>query len=415
MRSIELYMNTINTAKIITIFLLLVSVALAMWSETVDIYTVDLSGRYIPGANVTIIYQAYQCGRHELINLVTNSSGGVRVTLNNNVAEEGVYPPCVEKYYTIRASYIGVTAEKRGNVGTLPSYHITLPVAEYKMYVKGADGNEIYPINVSVDGIFISSSTSIVTVRLPVNRTFDIKIYYGSINGTARITLSGDKVENFTLPVYDLHIQLYNDTGDRIKGQIKVDGLSQWSLLTEDAVFEKFPFPSANFTVIVDNTERHIYSIIDKAHLALYVDMTPPAIKDVTQTAVGGNVRISAVVSDEGVHASGLAKNPIIQYLFNDSLDWSIVKMYQKSARIFEGEIPANGQNIVYQIIAEDMQGNKEVYDGRYDFKATQKPTKPSGIDIWKLVSQPSLPHIIGVIIFIFIIIVVYVKIKEVL
>jgi hypothetical protein len=262
----------------------------------------------------------------------------------------------------------------------------------------------------------ITSTTGIAAIELPTGKNFQINVSYGEMSSQLSKSLTGDLSENISLPVYDLRIKLYNDSGDRIKGQIKVGTFSQWALLTEDAVFEKFPYKAANFTVIIDNKERHIEKVIDSENVSMYADLNIPSIRDVTQASVtGGVARISAIVSDEGNYASGLAFNPVLRYILNDSTEWIVIKMYPKSAKVFEVDVPANGTNIVYQIIAEDKQGNREIYDGRFDFK-TSKITKPAGkpFDLQALLSMISLPHIIGIIIFIFIIFLVYRRLREI-
>jgi hypothetical protein len=314
-----------------------------------------------------------------------------------------------------------ITNETVGIVGTQSSYYVTLPVAEYRLNVKNIDNQPLYPITLLYSSQKIESSTGMFVLELPTNQEFALNISYFGISNLTRVNLKEDNSTDFILPVYALHIQLFNDAGERVKGQIKIANTSfnQWSLLTEDAVFENFPFTNATFIIIIDNIERQIEKKIDSGNIAFYIDMTSPAIRDVTQTAVSGTVRVSATVSDEGTTASGLASNPILQYVFNDTIDWIVVKMYPKSAKIFEGEIPADSKNVVYQIIAKDKQGNEEIYDGRYEFKPTTKPPGPGKIPTLQeilsaLTSNISLPHVIGVVIFIFIIFLVYRKIKEV-
>jgi len=405
----------------LAICLLLFSLSLANWTEDVDIHVTDASGRPLPNASVSVIYQSYMCDRHELLTFTTSASGIAHVRLINSVQEVGVYPPCVERQYTIRASYLGTTNEIAGIVGKQSAYYVMLPIAEYRVNVKSTTGRSLYPVKVSYGGQSIESLISTVVIELPINRGYNINISYGETSNISSVTLTGDYSGDFTLPVFDLHIILLDDTGERIKGQIKIGNLSEWSLATEDAVFEKFPYYFANFTVIVNNKEIYIERNIDSGNLSLYIDTRAPVISEVSQAVSGNNVIVSAAVVDEGTSASGLASNPILQYVFNDSINWTVVKMYPKSAKVFEGEIPANNRNVVYQIIAEDKQGNQEVYDGRYEFKPTT-PTKkvditkiPSIQEIFsQLFSNISLPHVIGVIVFIFIIILVYRKLKEV-
>jgi len=51
-------MNKIFIASIV--LLLLAVSTYAMWTESVDVYVVDLRNQPVPGATVTITYQAYQ-------------------------------------------------------------------------------------------------------------------------------------------------------------------------------------------------------------------------------------------------------------------------------------------------------------------------------------------------------------------
>jgi hypothetical protein len=377
---------------------------------------IDVSGRPLPNSSVSIIYQSYVCGRHDLLTLTTNETGMAHANLVNNVLEAGVYPPCVESQYTIRASYMSAINETLGIVGMYPTYAVVLPVAEYRMNVRMPNGKYLYPVSVTVGTQVVASSTGIVSVELPTGKAFSINVSYGEMSTQLSRSLTGYLIENISLPVYDLHIKLYNDSGERIKGQIKVGTFSQWALLTEDAVFEKFPYKAANFTVIMDNKERHIEKIIDSENISMYADLTIPAIRDVSHAAVtGGILRVSASVSDESNYASGLAFNPVLRYILNDSTEWTVIKMYPKSAKVYEVDVPANGINVVYQVIAEDKQGNMDIYDGRFDFKGS-KPLKPPDkpINIIELLSQISLPHIIGIIIFLFIIYLVYRRLREI-
>jgi len=398
------------------LILALFSVSFALWTDSIDILVIDVGGRPLSNSSISVIYQSYTCGKHDILASTTNGAGIAHADLVNNVLEAGVYPPCVERQYTIRATYMGVMNETLGIVGTSSTYVLMLPIAEYKMNVRMLNGKYLYPVTITVGTQAITSSTGIVPIELPIGKNFQINVSYGEMSSQISKSLTGDLSENISLPVYDLRIKLYNDSGDRIKGQIKVGGLSQWALLTEDAVFEKFPYEAANFTVIMDNKERHIEKIIDSENISIYADLTIPAIRDVSQAAVtGGVLRVSASVSDEGNYASGLAFNPVLRYILNDSTEWTDIKMYPKSAKVFEVDVPANGTNVVYQVIAEDKQGNMEIYDGRFNFTGS-KPPKPPGkpLDVLELLSQISLPHIVGIIIFIFIIYLIYRRLREV-
>ena len=404
------------TPLFIFIILLFLSQSVcAYWSEEITVYIVDNKGRALKDAIVTVVYQSSACDKHGEINKKTDAAGKATLKFSNYVSEIAVVDGCVERYYTIIGSYAGAINSTMGYVDkTEKTYFIFLPIVKYDIYVQGYNNMPLPGSYISYDTYrFESNANGRIRLFVAQNKKIEATLVYGDMIKTLEINVAEDSETIVQLPVYDLHVRLFNENGDRISGFVKVGDLQLLTTETKDAVFEKFAYEYAIFYITVNKTTREISSKIDSDILNLYIDLTSPRISDVSvvQTAEK-NLKITASAIDSGQYSLGLSGNPKIKYSLLGTTTEIWAKMYLIAPNKFESTILTEGKDIEYSIIAEDAQGNIAVSSGKFSFgEEKEEKEEKNGITITQ--TQISLPHIFGLIVFVFIIVIIYKKIRE--
>jgi len=397
------------------IFLLfIVQSIFAWWTESIDVQVVDRFGRGIEGADVSIVYQSSACSKHDVISKKTNITGMAHFEFMNTVLEEGtVGGGCVERFYTITGNYAGLSNSTIGTVGSRSKYTVILQAVKYSVRVVDADNASLLHAFAIIGGNkYFSDSAGVINLYLPIGRSTNVEIGFGNISKVQKVTIGSDTYETIQLPVYDLSLRLFDESGKRINGTVKIGDLVATVTQSEAATFENFPYSSATLVVAVDGKERNISINISSGTLDLYIDLSPPIIRDITATSIAkGNVKITATIADEGGHASGLIGNPVLKYMFENGTLWNEVKMYPTSPTSFEGTIPAMEKSFSYMIIAEDKYGNENIYLANFTFG--KKEEGPTGGEIKIEAPSIEITHIIAIVIFVFVVFLIYSKIKE--
>lgn len=404
--------TTFGQAGLVLGLLLIISqVSFAWWSESIDVWAIDSGGRSVEGAEVTIVYQSSACDKHDAISKKTGPDGIAHFEFMNTVLETGVVGGgCVERSYTITTSYAGIANSTVGIVGSKKQYVIVLPLVRYTVSAVGFN-------NITLPGAFavisgnryLSDAGGILRLYVPIGRATDVEIGFGNISRKMRVNIGSDTFETVALPVYNLRIRLFDEDERRISGTIIVGSLSAAATETEDAVFERFPYSSAILLVKSDGKEKTVSVNITAERLDIYIDFSPPAIRDITASATEKkNVRVAATISDDGKHASGLATSPVVRYRFENATAWNELKMYQTAAKAFEATVPAAGNDFDYEIVAVDNQGNENKYSASFSFGKRPEEERREG-------EVPSLDitHIVAIVIFVFVVFIIYGKIKE--
>lgn len=404
-------MAAMAKAKIVPIILavlFILPISSAWWSESIDVYVVDNLGRAVPNSTVTVIYQLSACDKHGQVTNMTDASGKAHLEFMNTVYEgEVVGGGCVERSYTLSASYLGAMNSTTGTVGKSPSYNIFLPVVLYSLSIKGAEKITLPVTSVRIgDFVFHSDASGTVRFFVPTGRAIQIIAIYGNVSKALEIKVSDDTSFTLELPVYNLRIGLYDENGRRIAGMIRIGGLSANATDISDARFDLFPYQDAQLEIITGNISHVINLSITSPSQKVYVDLSAPSIREVSVTKVAaGDAKISATVTDSGEFASGLTTNPIVKYSIVGTWGFEDVKMFPSGANTFEALIPADGNDFSYTISAIDNQGNENSFSGNYSFGGA-KAAATGGFQI-------TVPHIIGLVIFIVIVVLIYRKIRE--
>lgn len=389
---------------------LLFPILFAWWSENIDIWVIDPKGRSIPNANVTIVYQTTACNKHTSLTKTTDVSGRVHFDIMNMVEEGGV-PECVEKSYPMTATYGGVSNTTIGVVKSETEYLVMLPLVRYTARVVGMQNNTLVPSYAIFAGNrYTSDSKGVVSVFVPATRSSNVDIGFGNVTKAVKVDSSSDREETVVLPVYILEIRLFDENEKRINGTINAGGVISVATDTEAAVFNNFPYSSINATVFSGGEQREVSIIVTSPQLDVYVDFSPPTIREVTATTTSkGNAQISAAVAEDGKHASGLASNPIVRYKLANTTAWAESKMFPTATKKFEATVLVSNTDFEYEILAFDNQGNEKKYVSSFSFEKKGDTKGDTGF------KAPSIDvtHLVAIAIFVFVVFLVYRKIRE--
>lgn len=395
-------------------FLILASLSFAWWSESIDVWVVDTGGRSIAGAEVAIVYQSSACTKHDTLSKKTNANGTAHFEFMNTVLEEGVVGGgCVERSYTITTNYAGIANSTVGTVGARKQYTVLLPLVRYTANVVGFNNITLPSAFAVISGNkYFSDPAGVIRLYVPIGRATDVEIGFGNISRKMRVDIGSDTSETVALPVYNLRIRLFDENERRIGGTITAWNLSATATETMDAEFVRFPYSSAVLTVKADSKERNVSINATAERIDVYVDFSPPALRDMTASVTGKeNVKITASVSDDGKHASGLAASPAVRYRFENATAWNELRMYPTAVTSFEATVPAAGKDFSYEIFAADNQGNENRYAANFSFGKKPEEEKKE-MPVWEA-PELDITHIIAIVIFVFVVFIIYGKIKE--
>lgn len=384
--------------------LFLIQISFSWWVENITIYVGDNKGRPIKNSSVSIIYQSTSCDKHNVIEKKTDENGYANFYFMNMVEEPS---ECVERSYIINIEYFGIKKKEIGIVGERKKYTYFIEAAQAKINVVGYNNITLPFSKVILSGIeYYTDARGIVSVPIPIGKEIPVDVWFGNISKSTKILIRGDEEVRIELPVYDLKIFLYDENGKRISGKVIVENRVAFVETEKEGIIEKFPYPSAKFKVIVENKSKEFEMKINSDLLEIYVDLSPPMIRDVKVVEVKEkNVKITSEIFDPGKHSSGI-KNIFVYYKFLNGSELS-GKMYLAGKNFYEATIPSRGNDFSYEIVAIDNQGNENKYVGNYSFgkKEEKKEIK------FEMEMQPVL--IVGILVFIIVIVFVYKKIRE--
>ncbi len=395
-----------SVKKYILSIFIITSLVFSWWYENITVYVGDHVGRPIKNATVSIVYQSTSCDKHDTIVKQTNETGYLNFYFMNMVDEPS---PCVERAYIINVKYFDITKSKVAIVGEKKDYSFFLEAARLKVRVVGYNNSTLpFSYLVIFGEKYYTDAAGTANIILPIGKEIPIEVYFGDISKATKVLIRGDEEITISLPVYDLKIILYDENGNRISGKVIVENLMTYVEKDKEGMIEKFPYTSAKFSIVVGNKSKEIEQKINSDLLEIYVDLSPPEIRNVRISETKEkNVKISANIFDPGKYSSKI-KNVSVTYRF---LNGSKItqKAYLSGKDTYEVTIPARGNDFEFEILAIDEQGNKNEYLGNYTSrKDVEKGRKEITIDIG---FNPVI--IIGIIVIVIIIVIVYKKIRE--
>jgi hypothetical protein len=317
---------------------------------------------------------------------------------------------CIERAYVINIKYFDITKSEVAIVGEKKEYTYFIEAAKLKIRVFGY-GNSTLPFAYIVlyGEKYYTDASGTVNIILPIGKEIPLEVYFGNISKVEKVSIRGDEEINISLPVYDLKIVLYDENGNRVAGKVVAGNFMTYVEKDKEGLIEKFPYSSAKFLVTVGNKSKEIEQNIISDFLEIYVDLTPPEIRDVRITETKDkNVKIRANIFDLGKYSSGIANVTAIYKFLNGSK--IVQKAYLSEKDIYEVTIPARGSDFDFEILAVDSQGNENKYIGNYTFKKEGKEVS-GGKEGFELSFNPLM--VVGAVVLIIVIIFVYKKIRE--
>ena len=359
------------------IFTLLVTGSHAFWAEEIDFLAIDVLGRPIKDATITVVYQSFNCATHADIIKKTDSQGIAHFEFINTIPETAVTAntTCVERSYSIISSFAGTTNTTIGHLNRSNKlYEVRFQVTYHTLLVRDAYDSPLVPSIAEYQGLsFETDKSGRMFIPLPIGKSIEINITYRNITKTITRKENSETISKVNLSVYDLKVKLFNQRGVRLVGNITIDDLTQRTNVSSSAIFERFGYDQATFKIAVKDRRKTIIANITGDTIDLYVDLAPPSIRDLSIGVTSSkNLEFKVSIVDEGLYASGLLTNPIIEYDIGDGL--RVVKMFPTSAIDYEATIPAKGNNTVYKISAIDLQENIGSHEGNYTFTEEKQP-----------------------------------------
>lgn len=399
-------MQAKGKSKIISfIFFIIISISFAYWAENINVTVYSKDGLPMSNVNVSVLYQSTGCNVHSEISKLTNSSGMASFSFMNTVDES--FGNCVERIYTITASFGGYTNSTIGQVDKKEkSYQLWLPFILHVVNVKNAVNSSVK--NATVIAYGISYQTDIsgnAYIILPAAMISNFEVSYGNVKKISSANPSLRKMTNVYLPIYDLKVGLTDENGNPLVGIIRY-GEEEKILNESYVIFKGFSDLNPKFYVTVNNITKLISSVVTSDNLILRYDTSPPIITNVEKNVKNNKLYITATVVDGGKFSSGISSYPILSFTSNISTV-SGQKMFFIGNNKYETSIPLEGEEIKFTIIATDVQGNSANYSDTY--LVSFNPV----IEIEKTTREFSWITFVGIIVFVIIIYVIYLKIRE--
>ncbi len=397
-----------NAVKIVFLFTFIFSATFAYWSEKIDVQVIDIAGRPISNADVTIVYQSVACSTHSSIVKATGADGKAHFEFINTIEETAVTTNCVERLYPITVNYAGTSRSIIGDVNrTDKLYVVTFPVVYYMLRVTDANDNPLSDSIAQYDGAtYRADIRGIITLPTPIGIEQNVKVIFGNAIKNVKIVATADSSETVKLPVYDLRVRVFNEFGLRIAAVVNTDNLTLQATELSDAIFEKFSSDIARITISVDDKIKKFDLKVTEQILDVYFDLSPPSIRDFRVEVVErGNLKMSVAVVDEGTYAAGISVNPQLLYAF-DNENFTQVQMFPVGDNRFSTVVPSHGANTDFKIIATDSQNNSATYNSSYLFVEEKKKEEAPVVPVSPI-------HIVGLIIFVIVVIFVYQKLRE--
>ena len=267
---------------------LLFGLSFAYWSANISVYVIGADGIGLSNATVSVVYQATQCGYHEQIEKQTDSQGFVNFQFMNTI-DETFNPTCVEHFFTINAALAGFSNSTVGYVNnTTNNYFIALPLLQHELIVLDSSNSTLANANAAFEGTtFYSNNAGEIFVSVPSGTVSNVVVSYGNITTTVGINPLESSPTIVSLPVYDLNVRLFNDQGNQINGTVTFNNVQALSTTESPALFPLFTEKSAQFTVNTAGVQRTVNENITSDTLDIYLDITPPSIRDVTTKVTG--------------------------------------------------------------------------------------------------------------------------------
>jgi hypothetical protein len=388
--------------KSIFLLCLILGIVFPWWVENITIYVGDYIGRPIKNATVSIVYQSTSCDKHNTITKQTNESGYVNFYFMNTVDEPST---CVERAYIINIKYFHITKSQVAIVGERKDYTFFIEAAKLKIKIVGYNNSTLpFSYVLFYGNKYYADASGTVNLILPIGKEIPIEAYFGNVSKVANVLIRGDEEITVSLPVYDLKIVLYDENGKRVSGKVVAGGFVTFVEVDKEGIIEKFPYASSKFLIFIGNKSMEVEKKILSDFLEIYVDLSPPEIRDVRLYEAKGNVKIRANIFDPGKYSSGI-KNVSISYRFLNGSK-ILQKAYLAGKDIYEVTVPARGNDFEFEILAVDGQGNENKYFGNYTFAKVGGEERKFEISF-----NPAI--IIGIIVLVIVVVFIYKKIRE--